>query len=178
MESQCWFYCYPEKLLTDTFELSAHDFGAYTRALMWYYTNGPLPKDDERLRNIMRVDPQNWNRCKGMVMPYFYENGDGRWHQKRADLEIKRRDDLISKRQNQTAAARAARHSTETVTTPVTSNAELVIHDREYQRVLEQIRQIENTYSGHQTWASRDKEDHRKLVIRRNELRKLLKIQT
>jgi len=119
MESSAWFACYPRDLTGNTDHLCNHDFGAYVRALCWYYTNGPLPDNEDSLRNMMRVEKTEWARTRGNVMEFFQLNGDGKWHQKRADEVIAQRDELIARKRAQTAAARAA-NPKNTVTTSVT----------------------------------------------------------
>lgn len=96
MPANAWFPCYPRDLTGDTDHLSNHDFGAYVRVLCWYYTNGPLPNDDDSLRNLMRVEKIEWQRTKGNVLSFFDLNGDGKWHQKRADEIIEERARIVS----------------------------------------------------------------------------------
>lgn len=126
MNTDAWFPCYPSDLVGDTEHLSNHDFGAYWRLLCWYYCKGPPPDNDECLRSIMRVDLNNWPQTKSNVMAFFNINGDGKWHQKRADQIIFERDVMITKRRAQTSAARALnpKHHpfvTNIVTNPVTN---------------------------------------------------------
>ena len=121
MDSDAWFACYPSDLTSATDHLCNHDFGAYVHALCWYYRNGPLPNDDEKMRTLMRVDKADWMRTKGNIMGFFSLNGDGRWHQKRCDEVISERNEAISKRRAQTAAARAANPKHQFVTNPVTN---------------------------------------------------------
>lgn len=121
MTSCAWFPCYPGDLTGATDHLCNHDFGAYVRALCWYYTNGPLPDNDEKLRNMMRVEKTEWTRTRGNVMEFFQLNGDGRWHQKRADEVIQERDNIIERRRKQTSAARASNPKHHPVTEPVTN---------------------------------------------------------
>lgn len=178
MKNESWFFCYPEKLLSDTFHLSAHDFGAYTRALMWYYLNGPLPNDEEILRNIMRVEAEDWARCRGMVLclPFFALNGDGRWHQKRADHEITIRNDLIAKRRNQTAAARDARAAQFSATSNVTTNAtaNVILAEKELARVERRITQIRESASvaagGSVSYTDPQRQELKTLKARKSEL--------
>lgn len=179
MEAQCWFYCYPEKLLCDTLHLSTHDFGAYCRALMWYYINGPLPPDEQTIRTIMGVKESEWVRCWGSLAQFFQKNGDGRWHQKRADTEITRRNELIERNRQRTLAARLSQG--QSVTEPVTGSVtrsitptERVQYNKEYERVLEKMEAIRGTYSGHQVWRKADRMQYTILAARKQELKKLL----
>lgn len=95
MTLDSWFPCYPAKLIGDTPRLSPHDFGAYWRLLCDYYQNGPLPNDDDDLRNITGVDKADWHRTKGKLMVFFELNGDGRLHNKKADEVIAHREAMV-----------------------------------------------------------------------------------
>jgi hypothetical protein len=63
-------------------------------------------------------------RCRGLLFaaPLFFKDGDGRWHQKRADKEIKWRHEQAEAQIARTAAALAARGIKRNVTSNVTSN--------------------------------------------------------
>lgn len=51
---------------------------------------------------------------------------------------------------------------------------DMMIRDKEYDRVCEEMRLIRSTYGDHQTWIPGDAERYRVLRSRRNELRKIL----
>lgn len=51
-----------------------------------------------------------------------------------------------------------------------------IILDKEYDRVLEEMRAIKRTYADHQTWNTRDVDRWRELVVRKQELKKQLGI--
>lgn len=97
VKSDAWFPCYPDDLLGATSHMSNHDFGAYWKMLCWYYKNGPLPNDDDSLRRIGTVERQDWMRTKGIVMAKFVLNGDGKFHQGRADEIIAERNEINRK---------------------------------------------------------------------------------
>lgn len=171
----------PKKLLCDTLHLSTDEFGAYCRALLWYYVNGPLPSNEKTIRTIMGVKECDWARTWGVLQAYFSQNGDGFWHQKRADMEIDRRNRIIERNRNRTEAARNAQESTRIVTHRVTecvterlSQTERVTLDKEHDRVMVAMRTIENSYDANMTWRASDREKYRALKARRQELRKLL----
>lgn len=103
MKCDSWFPCYPSDLISDTTRLRPHDFGAYWRLLCDYYQNGPLPDDDEDLRRISGVDPQDWARTKGKIMLFFQLSEDGKWHQKRADEVISQRIERLKTLQDVSA---------------------------------------------------------------------------
>lgn len=180
MQEQSWFYCFPEKLLMDTMHLSAHDFGAYTRALLYYYVTGPLPDDDDTLRKVMGVEATEWARCKGMVMPFFTKNGDGKLHQKRADIEIIRRNKAIQTNFRRAATARSGKMNLagshiDSDADKLTSAREITLRG-EYDRLLEELEGLRARYHPTQQWLAKDTERRAKLVGRREELRKLLGI--
>lgn len=51
-----------------------------------------------------------------------------------------------------------------------------IILDKEYDRILEEMRAIKRTYADHQTWNTRDVDRWRELVARKQELKKQLGI--
>jgi uncharacterized protein YdaU (DUF1376 family) len=85
--------------LRDTMHLSTLEHGAYLLLLMHYWTNGPLPNDDDALAWIARVQTHHWNlNLKPKLMPFFYLRKDGYFHQKRSDLERTKRHEVGEKR--------------------------------------------------------------------------------
>jgi uncharacterized protein YdaU (DUF1376 family) len=124
MTTDSWFPFYVGDFLADTTHLSPHDVGAYTLLLLWYYKNGPLPNNEDNLRIISRVERGDWVRTKGNVVDWFFKlNGDGKYHQKKADKVIAEREEMLTRRRHQTEAARAVNpknSTTEPVTVSVT----------------------------------------------------------
>jgi len=57
-----------------------------------------------------------------------------------------------------------------------TPGTEIILHQKEYERILDRLRVIRGTYSGHQTWSREDREESKKLVARRDLLRSQLGI--
>lgn len=55
-------------------------------------------------------------------------------------------------------------------------SVEMMIRDREYERVISEMKQISHTYGDHQSWTPEDRERYRALKQRRDELRKILGI--
>ena len=51
-----------------------------------------------------------------------------------------------------------------------------IVQDKEYDRVLHEMKVIEDTYAGHQSWSQSDTTRFRILRLRRDELRKQLGI--
>ena len=74
--------------LRDTLGLSRADHGSYLLLIMAYWSNGgPLPDDDDCLREIARCDRQDWARCRGLMLRFFSKQ-DGVWAHKRVDEEL------------------------------------------------------------------------------------------
>jgi uncharacterized protein YdaU (DUF1376 family) len=92
-----------EKYHGDTTHLTTIQHGAYLLLLMAYWRRGgPLPCDDSRLAAIARMTPQEWKRQRPIIAEFFDER-DGLWFQKRAELELDRA------RKKSEAAAESAR---------------------------------------------------------------------
>ena len=86
----------------------------------WYHTHVEgIPDDDAGMRELCRCDLQKWQRLKGMIFDndkFFYLEA-GKWHQKRARDQYKKKQHDLMKKQAQTMGARLA---TGSVTIPVT----------------------------------------------------------
>ena len=76
--------------LRDTQGLSSTVSGGYLHLLMHYVAHGSLPKDDETLARIARMDRQQWRRNKPKIAKFF----DSNWHQARIETDIARQDRL------------------------------------------------------------------------------------
>jgi uncharacterized protein YdaU (DUF1376 family) len=61
-----------------------------------------------------------------------------------------------------------------TQSTAKPGGAETVLRQKEYERVIETMRSIRNSYSEHQSWDSKDKRRYNQLVERKKELQKIL----
>jgi len=89
---------------------------------MAYWANGgPLPNDNESLREIARCPSSEWARTKGLLQRFFAEE-NGSWRHKRIDQELSDANANYRRRVAQTEAARTARHVTAPVTDNVTEN--------------------------------------------------------
>lgn len=75
--------------LKDTSRLTCEEHGAFLLMLMDYWVNGPLPDDDKALAAICRLPAARWRIVREAVKPFFRVDA-GRWHNKRADLELER----------------------------------------------------------------------------------------
>ena len=93
-----WMPLYIGDYLGDTMELDGPQHGAYLLLLMYYWRNGPLPLDDAKLAQIGRTDIRVWKKTVGPVVRAFFHERDGRLHQKRADKELAKADNISAKR--------------------------------------------------------------------------------
>jgi len=74
--------------------------------------------------------------------------------------------------------ARRWREETAPAKTNVSPTTRAILHQKELDEVLSKMQSIRSTYSGHQNWSEEDKGKWYKLKARRDELKKLLGIQT
>lgn len=125
-----WMPFYIGDYLRDTMGLRREDHGSYLLLMMAYWANGgPLPDDDQALRNICRCPDAEWCRTKGVLSKYFIQE-DGVWRHKRIDAELadaKREYQAQCERTKKATEARLEKqkdvttHVTSDVTTHVTS---------------------------------------------------------
>lgn len=86
-----WFPFYIGDYLADTMHLDHRRHGVYVFLLCGYYKNrGPLDDDNSTLSAIVRLPLSEW-LIERPVMAKFFQIRDGKWHQKRADMEILKR---------------------------------------------------------------------------------------
>lgn len=80
---------YTDAYLGDTAHLSIAEAGAYTNLLFvaWRIEDGGLPDDDVILARYARASRAEWRRVKSAVMAYFTLCNDGKFRQKRLELE-------------------------------------------------------------------------------------------
>lgn len=98
---------YIGRYLGDTGHLTTLQHGAYMLLLMHYWCKGPLPDDDGQLAAIARLDLKTWRKAVGPAVRPFFRLVNGLLHQKRADLERDKANDISEKRR----AAAFAKHS-------------------------------------------------------------------
>lgn len=91
--------------LGDTMHLTTVQHGAYFLLLVHYWRNGPLPNDYAKLSAITKMSAPEMRKMTA-VMDFFSIGTDGLLHQKRADKERQKREQISSKR----AAAAHAMH--------------------------------------------------------------------
>src|ERR1019366_2244636 len=94
-----WFPLYVGRYLGDTMHLTYDQHGPYLLLIMHYMRKGPLPDDDQQLAAISRVPQKTWRRDMARTLRAFFTvEKDGMLHQKRADEERAKRDEISSKR--------------------------------------------------------------------------------
>lgn len=109
-KTDMWMPIYIGDYLADTAQLDAERSGAYLHLLMHYWRQGPLPNDMQEILPITRLQcPDAPSIAQALLKRYFTLNGDGHWHQKRADLEIAKWNDKLQKAQEKAAKAAKAR---------------------------------------------------------------------
>ena len=119
MKPDIWMPMYWADFLADTMHLNRAEIGSYVLMIGAYWRRGgPLPDDNEQLRQICRCDSQEWARCKGTMATFFSVAG-GVWSHKRIDAEIAEAIKNKEAQYNRTKAATEARRN---VTTNVTDN--------------------------------------------------------
>lgn len=81
---------YVSDFLTDTSDLSAEEFGAYTRLLFeCWKREGELPRDPQRLARLAGVDTDTWSRVWLVIGKFFSVSPDDRsLTQKRLSEEL------------------------------------------------------------------------------------------
>lgn len=98
MKPDTWMPLYPGDYLRDTMHLDAEGHGAYMLLILAYWSNGgPIPSNEDWLRNVCRVREQSWMRVKGMVLPFFFEEA-GKLRHKRIDEELANAQDITEAR--------------------------------------------------------------------------------
>jgi len=103
--------------LRDTAHLEAHEHGAYMMMLAhaWQH-QGALPLDDERLRKIGKLSPEQWAGSRSTLMEFWQKNGVA-YRQKRVDAELDRAKALYQQRVDAGRASAAKRAGNERSTT-------------------------------------------------------------
>jgi uncharacterized protein YdaU (DUF1376 family) len=82
---------FPEKFFADTLHLQWDARAVYLEllAIAWN-RGGSLPNDDRQLRLMIGCNGQKWRALWQEIEPFWKLQEDGRWHQKRLDMEWQR----------------------------------------------------------------------------------------
>jgi uncharacterized protein YdaU (DUF1376 family) len=105
-----WMPLYIGDILADTSHLDAERFGCYMLWLMHYWRKGPLSGNLADLVGIGKlrcVDATS--TAQALLNEFFSLYLDGKWHQKRADVEIAKWQDKSLKAQEKAKTAAEAR---------------------------------------------------------------------
>ncbi len=93
LKTDTWYPKYPADYLKNTLALTLEEDGFYNRALdQIYVCRGRIPGDPVRLQLILRLSPDQWERCKWIMDKYFYLD-KGEYGNQRADQEIAKAQD-------------------------------------------------------------------------------------
>lgn len=84
-----WMPLYIGDYLKDTARLSTEQHGAYLLLIMDYWSNGPLPDDDDALANVTKLSRALWKKHRG-TLQQFFDVSNGCWNHKRIDEEYAR----------------------------------------------------------------------------------------
>lgn len=109
-KTDIWMPLYIGDYLSDTQHLDASRHGCYLLWMMHYWKKGPLPDNIDSLLEIGKLrGPDAPSIAYALLSEYFTKNGDGRWHQKRADEEIAKWNAKRQKALEKAVAAAKAR---------------------------------------------------------------------
>ncbi|CAH2606434.1 conserved protein of unknown function (plasmid) [Rhodovastum atsumiense] len=96
-KADTWMPLHIGAYLADTMHLRAAEHGAYLLLLMHYWRNGPLPDDDAKLSGIARMSRKEWVEIAPTIREFFTADA-GKLHQRRADAERAKAQQISSKR--------------------------------------------------------------------------------
>lgn len=88
-----WMKYSPRDFVGDTQHLTCEERGAYIALINYYWINGALPEDDERLARIVGLDAMRW-QCVRNAMISLFRPG---WRHKRIDEELSRANEKSKK---------------------------------------------------------------------------------
>lgn len=93
-----WYPRYTGDFMRNTGHLSLTEVGAYNRLLDHYYsTEKPLPGDPVAVRRIAGAQTSEEIKAVELVLAAFFYLNDGNYHNRRADRELLKSDDLSEK---------------------------------------------------------------------------------
>lgn len=90
--SACYMPLYQGDYHRDTGHLTTLEHGAYLLLLMHYYAAGKLPKNDESLARIVKLNVNDWLQIRENIAPFFSRN----WRQKRVEHELRKRQTRVN----------------------------------------------------------------------------------
>lgn len=89
-----WMPFYVGDYLAKTTHLTTEQHGAYLLLLLHYWANGSLPKDENQLMAIAKLEPSKWYSNRMAIANFF----DKDWRNKRMEDELVRARNLSEKR--------------------------------------------------------------------------------
>lgn len=107
--SKAWMPLFIGDYERKTADLSAHEFGIYTRLIMWAWDHqGTIPRDVVKLANITRCERRLWWRFGAPIVARFFDIVDAStMQQERVVTELHKAQELSNKRK----AAALQKHS-------------------------------------------------------------------
>lgn len=93
--------------MRDTAHLDDSQERAYFRLVLFYWDRGALPDDDKQLARIVHFTPKKWEKTRPILQTFFDLPGDGLWHHKRIDKELKKSEKFIEKQRANGAKPKA-----------------------------------------------------------------------
>jgi uncharacterized protein YdaU (DUF1376 family) len=105
--SHAWMPLYVADYLADTTSLSTAEHGAYMLLIMHYWQHGGLPGASQKMARICRMTQEEWLEIRDDIAALFGPD----WTHKRIDEELRKADELTSKRSAAGKAAADARYS-------------------------------------------------------------------
>ena len=119
-----WYPKYYGDYTRDTAHLTLAEHGAYNVLLDHYYATGPLPDDIGMLMRICRAfEDHEKAAVKSVADKFFPVNGDQLRHNKRADIEISKRDSISQKRSMAGAKGAAGKWDSKRMANATTSTS-------------------------------------------------------
>jgi uncharacterized protein YdaU (DUF1376 family) len=70
-----WMPLYVADYQADTAHLSTTEHGAYLLLIMFYWTKGKLPDDEEAIRRVTRLTPRQWSHSRDVLRSLFWTTG-------------------------------------------------------------------------------------------------------
>lgn len=107
-KTDVWMPLYIGDYLADTMHLNAEQHGAYMMLIMHYWKTGPLPDNQDLLRQIAKCPEHSWSNAWAIIQPFF-RHESGRWHHVRIDKEkeaAKKRSEAAAEKGRKGAAAK------------------------------------------------------------------------
>lgn len=103
-----WMPLYVGDWDSGTRHLTCEEDGAYFRLIRFYWKNGTLPDDAEKLSRIVGISLARWKRISPTIAAFFVV-GHGRWTHRRADEEMQRAQTFKARASDRASRAASVR---------------------------------------------------------------------